>query len=123
MLDYSAEEVLGRSSLDVVHPYHAAFLRQRTESRLLGEEDELVRRSVADRLMLLFEKPFSPATLNCRVREALARGCSGRCLVSCRSRAAMPAETLTVVCRRVSRDSDGAPQVPTTIDAGGQRCP
>jgi PAS domain S-box-containing protein len=74
MLDYSAEEVLGRSSLDFVHPDHAAFLRQRTESRLLGEEDKLVRRGVADGRMLLLEKPFSPATLNCRVREALARG-------------------------------------------------
>jgi DNA-binding response OmpR family regulator len=37
-------------------------------------EDELVRRGVADGRMLLLEKPFSPATLNRRVREALARG-------------------------------------------------
>jgi PAS domain S-box-containing protein len=38
-LGYSAEEVLGRSSLDFVHPDHAAFLQQRTESRLLGEAE------------------------------------------------------------------------------------
>jgi CheY-like chemotaxis protein len=36
-------------------------------------EDELVRRGVADGQMLLLEKPFSPATLKRRVREALAR--------------------------------------------------
>jgi PAS domain S-box-containing protein len=40
-LGYSAEEVLGRSSLDFVHPDHAAFLQQRTESRLLGEAEPI----------------------------------------------------------------------------------